>query len=215
MPMCSRNLLPLVAAISFTAATLPSTAFADEYKLFVVANTPSEHFVMGDDFGDYAVNSSLISANGTTPCGTSLLQECYQVGNVITGTSFYSSILPTPTSDPNPRTPHASKPSGPNWDILNTVGSFFSGFYQAPGGTLSRGIWDGSDPVADRISGGSIDGGFASANGNVFYIDGLDNTLVVGIDLQTSPVPEPGTLSLTAAALLASAGTARRRLLQR
>ncbi len=215
MPMCSRNLLPLVAAISFTAATLPSTAFADEYKLFVVANTQSEHFVMGDDFGDYAV---LLSTpfGSPSPCGgAASFGSCYASGNAGQSTLSYSTTLPLASPDANPRSGHANLPSGPGWQLTSTLGNLFSGFYQASDGTVTRGIWDGSDPVADRISGGSIDGGFASANGNVFYIDGLDNALVVGIDLQTSPVPEPGTLSLTATALLATAGVARRRLLQR
>ncbi len=206
----------LSASFVFLPA-LSAAAHADTYKLYTVAYTQSETFFMGDDFGDYAINSSLVSFDGKTLCGTPWFQTCYQVGNAITGKSFYSTTLPTatPNPNPNPKSPVSDKPSGPNWDILSSVGNLFFGFYQAPDGTLSRGIWDGSDPVKDLISRGSIDGGFASANGNVFFTDGLDNTLVVGVDLSTSPVPEPGTLSLSATALLASAAALKRRLRSR
>ena len=207
--------LPSLAATCFAASfvlqpALTATAHADIYKLYTVAYTQSETFAMGDDFGNYAINSSIVF-NGQNLCGTSYLQLCYQVGNAITGRRSFSSTIPPGQSDPNPKSPHFDQPTGPNWDILSSVGGLFFGFYQAPDGTLSRGIWDGSNPLTDRISAGSIDGGFVSAAGDVYFIDGLDNTLVFGLDLSTSPVPEPGTLSLTAMALLTSAAAFGRR----
>ena len=208
LPSISVNLV--TASLGLLSLT-SIAAHADTYKLYTVAYTQSETFAMGDDFGNYAIASSL-NFNGQNFCGTSYLQPCYQVGNAITGQHSYASTLPPSEYDPSVKAPHSLRPSGPDWDILSSVGGLFFGFYQAPGGTLSRGIWDGSDPITDRIGGGSIDGGFASSNGNVYFIDGIDNTLVVGVDLTTSPVPEPGTLLLSATALLASAASFSRRL---
>ena len=148
----------------------------------------------------------------TNLCGTSYLDLCYEVGNVFTGASYYSSSVPAPLSDPNASSGHTDLPAGPGWHVDKSLGNLFEGSYQAPNGLLKFGIWDGPDPVAGYLGQGSIDGGLSSANGNVFYIDGYNNTLVVGIDLQTSPVPEPGTLSLTASALVAAAGFGWRRL---
>ena len=210
MPVVSSKFLPFLSALPLVTTLFASSARADDYKLYTVAETQSERFVMGDDFGNYAFSSSS-NASPINLCGTSYLDSCYQVGNAITGTSYYSSTIPAPAADPDPLPGHADLPTKPGWDLTKALGYLFSGSYQSPGGQLTRGIWDGSDPIASYLGAGSIDGGFASANGNVFYIDGLDNTLVVGIDLQTSPVPEPGTLSLTATALIAAASFGRRR----
>ncbi len=207
MPRFSRYALALLSVLPVAAKT--TLAHADTYKLFVVTNTQSEHFVMGDDFGDYAFNSSLVFGN-TNLCGTSSLNLCYGVGNVFTGAISYSSTLPSPVIDPHPGTATPTRPSGPNWDPLSYLGGLSSGFYSLPGGQMARGIWDGADPVTDYLSDGTIDGGFTSANGNVFFIDGYNNTLVVGIDQQTSPIPEPDTLSLTSTALVAAAALRRR-----
>ena len=211
MPVLSLKFLPLLAALPLVTTLLAASAHADDYKLYTVANTESEHFVMGDDFGNYAFNSSLV-IGPTNLCGTSYLGLCYQAGNAITGTSYYSSTIPAPIADPNAQPGHTDLPTGPGWQIYNTLGNLFAGSYQLSNGDLKIGIWDGSDPVANYLGHGSIDGGLSSANGNVFFIDGVNNTLVVGIDLQTSPVPEPGTLSLTATALVAAASFGRRRL---
>ena len=206
MPKVPQSVLPLLTAIPLLAAT---QSFADTYKLFVVQDTQSERFVMGDDFGDYAFNSSLTFGH-TNLCGTSSLDVCYGVGNVFTGALSYSSVLPSPVTDPHPGAAQVVQPSGPNWDPLRYLGGLSSGYYTLPNGWMTRGIWDGSDPVADLVSRGTIDGGFASANGNVFFADGSDNTLVVGIDQQTSPVPEPTTLSLVGTACLAAAALRKR-----
>ena len=208
MTRFSTYALALLSAVSLTATT--SIAHADTYKLFVVAETQSERFVMGDDFGDFAFNSSFVYGH-TNLCGTSSLDLCYGVGNVFTGAVSYTSTLPLPAADPHPGTADPTRPAGPNWATIRELGGLSSGFYTLPSGQVALGIWDGPDPVNDFLSDGSIDGGFTSANGNVFFIDGFDNTLVVAIDQQTSPIPEPGTLSLTATALVA-ATTLRRRL---
>ena len=211
MPVLSSKFLSFLSALPIVTTLLAAPAHADIYKLYAVANTSSEHFVMGDDFGDYALTSSVVIGH-TNLCGTSYLDVCYQIGNAITGASSYSSTIPSPVTDPNAQPGHSDLPSGPGWQIYNDLGNLFSGSYQASNGDLKIGIWDGSDPVANYLGRGSIDGGLSSTNGNVFYIDGVNNTLVVGIDLQTSPVPEPGTLSLTATALVATASFGRRRL---
>ena len=210
MPVLSSKFLSLLSVLPLTTL-LGLPARADDYKLYTVADTQSERFVMGDDFGDYAISSSLISGH-TNLCGTSYLDSCYQVGNVFTGTSYFSSSIPAPVANPHPIAGHADLPAGPGWDLSSDLGYLFCGSYQYPNGSLAQGIWDGPDLVANYLGSGSIDGGLSSANGNVFYIDGTNNTLVVGIDLQTSPVPEPGTLSLTATAVLAAASFGRRRL---
>ncbi len=213
MPVLSPKFLSFLSALPLVTTCFVSPARADSYKLYVVANTQSEHFVMGDDFGDYAFNSSFSSITGghTNLCGTSYLDPCYQVGNVFTGKSYFSNTIPDPVTDPKPLPGHAEIPTGPEWTLTKDLGNLFVGYYQSPSGQTKRGIWDGSDPVASFLGYGSIDGGFASSNGDVFYIDGINDSLVVGIDQQTSPVPEPGTLPLTATALLAIS-TLRRRV---
>ena len=210
MPRFPKFALALVSATPVVALMLPSIAHADTYQLYVVANTQSEHFVMGDDFGDFAISLSLPFAS-PSPCGgLALFSPCYEVGNVASQAVSYTANLPIATPDPDPKSGHDDLPTGPGWQLTGELGNLFAGYYQAPNGTEKRGIWDGSDPALSYLSDGSLDGGFASANGNVFYIDGFNNTLVVGIDLQTSPVPEPGTLSLTATALLAVTALRRR-----
>ena len=213
MPPVSPKVVSFFSALPLVTTMLISSARADAYKLYVVADTQSEAFVMGDDFGDYAFNSSLVIGY-TNLCGTSYLDSCYQVGNAITGTSYYSSTIPAPLPDPNAPPGHADLPTGAAWDIYKQLGNLFSGSYEFPDGTLKIGTWDGSNPITNYLGNGSVDGGLSSANGNVFYTDGVNNTLVVGIDLQTSPVPEPGTLSLTATAVLSAAAFGRRRFLR-
>ena len=211
MPVLSPKVLSLLSALPLATTLLAPSAHADAYKLYVVADTQSETFVMGDDFGDYAFSSSFVDGH-TNRCGTSYLDACYQVGNAITGASYFSSTIPAPVADPNPLTGHTDLPTGSGWDLQKNLGYLFSGDYQSPNGASRQGIWDGADPVASYLGEGSIDGGFSSANGNVFYIDGVNNTLVVGVDLQTSPVPEPGTLSLMTTALVTASAFGRRRL---
>ena len=213
MPVLSSKFLSFFSALPLVTTLLAVSAHADAYQLYVVADTQSEHFVMGDDFGDYAFNSSLVIGHSNL-CGTSYLDSCYQVGNAITGASSYASTIPAPVADPHPLPGHADLPSGPGWNLTRTLGNIFSGSYQSPTGQITEGIWDGSNPVTNYLGDGSIDGGLSSANGNVFFIDGVNNTLVVGIDLQTSPVPEPGTLSLTASTLIAAFTFGRRRFLR-
>lgn len=211
MPLLSSKVVSCLSALPLLSTLLVSSARADAYKLYAVTESQSEHFVMGDDFGDYAFTSSLVTGN-TNLCGTSSLDTCYQVGNAITGTSYYSSTIPAPVADPNASSGHADLPTGPDWDIYKQLGNLFSGSYQAPNGYTKIGTWDSANGLENYLGDGSIDGGFSSANGNVFYIDGVNNTLVVGVDLQTSPVPEPATLSLTATAVIAAATFGRRRL---
>ncbi len=211
MPVLPLKFLSLLTALPLVTCVITASARADSYQLYTVASTQSEHFVMGDDFGNYAFNSSLVIGPANL-CGTSYLDACYKVGNAITGTSYYSSTIPGPAADPHPLPGKTDLPTGSGWLLSGQLGNLFDGLYNSPSGTQTFGIWDGSDPVANYLGYGSIDGGLASANGNVFFIDGINNTLVVGIDLQTSPVPEPGTLSLTATALAAALTFGRRRL---
>ena len=77
------------------------------------------------------------------------------------------------------------------------------------------GLFDGTDPMLDYLGYGSIDGGFMTANGNVFFIDGALDTLDVAIDLDTIPAPEPGSLMLLGTGALGMVEVVRRRTLAR
>ena len=51
-----------------------------------------------------------------------------------------------------------------------------------------------------------------TSNGNAYFIDGLNNTLDVALDLTSlNAVPEPSTLALAGTGLLSLLGAVRRR----
>jgi hypothetical protein len=139
--------------------------------------------------------------------------ETYYVGNpnlVITTTP------PLLGADPDPIAGNQSCVVPSDFTVLRELCTnghlLFSGSYIAPGGGIGmRGLFDGTDPVLDFLGDNSIDGGFMTANGNAYFIDGLRDTLMAAIDLDTIPVPEPGGLVLLGTGVLAAMGVVRRR----
>ena len=189
----SRGLLYAVLAAFVSAmALVPRSASADTFTLYTVDATESENFHSGDDLGNFVIN-----ANGSPahPCGVSAL-SCFQVGSAKTSSTYYTTTAPTLGKGATNGSGAPTHPVlGAAWDVTGELGGIFAATYCSGDLTL-RGIFDGTDPRNDYLGVGSIDGGLVSKGGNVFFDDGLDNTLVVAMDTSMAPAPEPGTITL-------------------
>jgi hypothetical protein len=184
-----------------------------------VFSTQRDNFAGGDDFGNYTINVTNDVSYPNASCGGVINPSQCFLTHYVDGTTAYTTTLPPLRVDPSPRLGNASSCVIPAvFDLIHEFCSnghlLFSASYDPPGGgPLIRGIFDGFDPVLDLVSLGSIDGGFMTANGNVYFIDGRFDTLDIAIDLDTVPVPEPGSLALAGTGVLAGIGMVRRRLL--
>ena len=189
----SRGLMYAVLSASFSALALaPRSASADSYTLYTVDHSASENFSSGDDMGDFVINASASTGH---PCGVSAT-ACFKVGSITSGITTYSSTAPTLGAGARTGTLPPARPElGPEWSVTGELGGIFAATYSIGNFTL-RGIFDGTDPTKDYLGAGSMDGGLVSDRGTVYFIDGLDDTLVVALDTSISPAPEPGTLTL-------------------
>jgi hypothetical protein len=206
MPMPIKVRITLIAVVLAIAAMASRRAFADTYQLKAATSTQSETFYAGDDFGNYTINleDKVVEIPNFSCGGVINPPSCYETHYINRATNLLTVAPPPLWNDPDPI-------AGPDPCKVDTSAGFhplsvlcgnghiiFAGFYDKPDGSEVRGIWTGSDPnpVLDYIGNGSIDGGFMTANGNAYFIDGLHDTLDVALDLSTVPAPEPGSLLL-------------------
>ena len=197
-------------------------AFADTYVVKHVLYTQDENFAVGggDDYGDYTINI-INSINGDPHpmcAGVSNPGSCFETVYANDPTHPVISVTaPALPVDPSPRAGNVSSCDIPAaFEVIHEFCGnghlFFSALYDAPpGGKDLLGLFDGTDPTTDFLGRGSIDGGFMTANGNVFFIDGALDTLDVAVDLDTIPAPEPGSLMLLGTGALGMVGMMRRR----
>ncbi len=181
-----------LAVLAAPLALLPSSLRADTFHLITVESTQTDHFVAGDDLGNFAIQLPTWAGSA---CGNSAL-TCFKVGAVGSPNLTLSQALPTLGPGASYVNSPLSYPSlGKTWSVTGMLGGIFAGTYFGHGWSES-GVFDGTDPLKDYLGKGSIDGGLVSSGGNVFFIDGLDNTLVVALDTSASPAPEPTTFTL-------------------
>lgn len=204
--ICRRTLPIAVLCAPLALATTPKTLRADTFKLVTVASTQSENFAAGDDLGNYAINVATWSGS---PCGH--VANCFQVGNASSSGFTFSQTLPVLGSGATYTNAPETHPNlGANWVVSGMLGDIFAATYYGVGWS-KQGIFNGTDPLTDYLGTGSIDGGLVSSDGNVYFIDGADNTLVVALDLSTAPTPEPTTLTLLGTGLSGLASLLYRR----
>ena len=208
---------PLLALALVMTVMPAARSFADTYSLSAVAFTQSENFFAGDDYGNYTIN---LASHAALCVGSSPGGPCFQTHYINSPHDLFTTIPPPLWTDPSPiaGSDPCAVASGSGFSVLrilcNNGHMIFSGYYSGPGIAPGRGIWAGSnpDPVSSYLGRGSIDGGFMTANGNAFFIDGYNNTLDVALDLSTSPIPEPGSLVLLGTGALSLLGVARRKI---
>lgn len=199
---------------------LHARAFADTYSLSTVAYTQSENFAGGDDFGNYTINVTdrLLKIPNYNCGGAVNPAQCFET-HYVDGSTLFTTAPPPLWADPNPiaGTDSCAVAAGAGVSVstalCNNGHLIFAGLYDQLGATSRRGIWAGAnpDPILDYLGGGSIDGGFMTANGNAYFIDGLHNTLDVALNLSATPVPEPESFVLLGTGVLSLLGVARRK----
>lgn len=198
------------------------SAFADSYSVNVVAYTQSENFYGIDAAGDFVVNVSNSLNSPSSSCGgVSGASQCFETYYAGQLSPVFSTTAPSLSWDNG-----SACRSGALSGVCNNGHELLGGYL----GDI-RGVWTGTDPLTDYLTGGSFDGGFINGLGDAVFIDGANDTLVSVLktpsfaafdffDAKTnvsipgsSPVPEPASIWMVGPGLMASALLVRRRAL--
>ena len=205
--------IPSLALLIFLAITLfQLPAAADTYQTLVLGNDAGV-FIYGVDDNEVVLQQPVgdfCSPTAVTPCYITL----------VNGVEVSRSLTPPMLS------PNMNGPTGPGCAPLPTsaaVSSYlcvngheaYAGNFTVPGQTRGpMGIFNGPDPVADRVGGGIPEPGqdFLAENsfGDIVYDDSQNEYIVEEVDLTSHGVPEPGSMVLVGTGLLAAISNRRR-----
>jgi hypothetical protein len=204
------------AAFLLVLTAVGRTAHADSYSWMSVLQTQNENFAGGDDFGNYTINISNSFAYGPGGnCGGVISNTCYETHYANNASPSYSTTVPALWTNPDPvaGTEDCSLYAGSRSVLCNNGHALYFGFVTKPDGSEIRGMFAGATPdYTDYLGSASFDGGFMTANGNAYFIDGLHDTLDIALNRSATPVPEPGSLLLLGTGGLAMLGAVRRRV---
>jgi len=189
------------------------SAFGDTYAVNVVANTQNENFYGIDTTGNFVVNlSNSLNPFNSSCGGVSGASTCFATYYAGQQNPVYSTTAPSL-----------------NWDngtacTAGTLSGICNNEHELLGGYLGdvKGVWSGTDPLTDFLTGGSFDGGFINALGDAVFINGANDTLVSVVDTPgvllhellvsaPAPVPEPPSIWLVGLGMMVSAMTLRKR----
>jgi hypothetical protein len=205
--------IPSLALLFISAITLfQLPAVADTYQTLLLGSD-AEIFIYGIDDNEVVLQQPVGDF-----CSPTAVTPCYIT--YVNGAEISRSLIPPLLS------PNMNGPMGPGCAPLpaNAVVSSYlcvngheayAGDFTAPGQTRGpMGIFNGPDPVADRVEGGIPEPGqsFLAENsfGDIVFDDSQNEYIIEAVDLTSRGIPEPGSMLLVGTGILAALSIRRR-----